>query len=236
MHIIPSSIIPSTTTSGGYKAMHTRTPESIAADSFTIIRRHLDEQGYTFDPPTLAVIERIVHSTADFDYAELVRSSPGAIEAGVQALQSGCGVITDVQMVRVGISAQRLAGLGGTLHCFIDADEVRTRATAAGTTRSVQSMRLAAERNLLSSSIVAIGNAPTALYEVIRLVGEGVRPALVVGVPVGFVGTAESKAALMELTDVPWIVTVGNKGGSTIAVAAVNALLRLAVDAGNAEL
>jgi precorrin-8X/cobalt-precorrin-8 methylmutase len=139
-------------------------------------------------------------------------------------------------MVRVGISAQRLGALGGTLHCLIDDDEVRARAAAAGSTRSTQSMRLAAERGLLAGSIIAIGNAPTALYEVIRLVGEGVRPALVVGVPVGFVGTAESKAALMELTSVPWIVTTGYKGGSTIAVAAVNALLRLATDAGNAEL
>jgi precorrin-8X/cobalt-precorrin-8 methylmutase len=140
-------------------------------------------------------------------------------------------------MVRVGISAQRLAALGGTLHCFIDDEEVRTRATAAGSTRSTQAMRLAAERGLLAGSIVAIGNAPTALYEVIRLIREDdMRPALVIGVPVGFVGTAESKAALMELTSVPWIVTQGYKGGSTIAVAAANALLRLTTDAGNAEL
>jgi precorrin-8X/cobalt-precorrin-8 methylmutase len=139
-------------------------------------------------------------------------------------------------MVRVGISAQRLGALGGMLHCFIDDEKVRERATAAGSTRSTQSMRLAAERGTLAGSIVAVGNAPTALYEVIRLAREGVRPALVVGVPVGFVGTAESKAALMELPGVPWIVTTGYKGGSTIAVAAVNALLRLATDAGNAEL
>jgi precorrin-8X/cobalt-precorrin-8 methylmutase len=216
--------------------METRTPESIAADSFTIIRRHLDAQGYTFDPPTLALVERIIHSTADFEFAELVRSSPGAIEIGVQSLRTGCAVLTDVHMVRVGISAQRLGALGGALHCLIDDDEVRARAAAEGSTRSTQSMRLAAERGLLTGSIIAIGNAPTALYEVIRLVREGARPALVVGVPVGFVGTAESKAALMELTSIPWIVTQGFKGGSTIAVAAVNALLRLATDASNAEL
>lgn len=217
--------------------MDTRTPESIAADSFTIIRRHLDEHGYTFDPPTLAVVERIIHSTADFEFADLMHISPGAIEAGVEALRGGCAVLTDVQMVRVGISAQRLAALGGTLHCFIDDSAVRTQATAAGTTRSTQAIRLAAERGFLAGSIVAIGNAPTALYEVIRLIHEdGAQPALVVGVPVGFVGTAESKAALMELTSVPWIVTQGFKGGSTIAVAVVNALLRLAADAGNAEL
>jgi precorrin-8X/cobalt-precorrin-8 methylmutase len=216
--------------------METRTPESIATDSFTIIRRHLDAQGYTFDPPTLALVERIIHSTADFEFAELVRSSPGAIEIGVQSLRTGCAVLTDVHMVRVGISAQRLGALGGALHCLIDDDEVRARAAAEGSTRSTQSMRLAAERGLLTGSIIAIGNAPTALYEVIRLVREGARPALVVGVPVGFVGTAESKAALMELTSIPWIVTQGFKGGSTIAVAAVNALLRLATDASNAEL
>lgn len=216
--------------------MNTRTPESIAADSFTIIRRHLDEQGYVFDPPTLALIERIIHSTADFEFADLVRLSPGAIEAGRQALQGGCAVVTDVHMVRVGISAERLGALGGTLHCCIDDAEVRQRATAEATTRSTQSIRLAAERGLLTGSIVAIGNAPTALYEVIRLIHTGLRPALVVGVPVGFVGTAESKAALMGVTSVPWIVTYGYKGGSTIAVAAVNALLRLATAASNAEL
>jgi precorrin-8X/cobalt-precorrin-8 methylmutase len=216
--------------------METRTPESIATDSFGIIRRHLAEQGYQFDPPTLAVVERIIHSTADFEFADLVRFSPGAIAAGVAALQAGCAVLTDVHMVRVGISAQRLGALGGSLHCFIDDEEVRARAATAGSTRSTQSMRLAAERGLLAGSIVAVGNAPTALYEVIRLIETGVRPALVVGVPVGFVGTAESKAALMEQNSVPWIVTAGFKGGSTIAVAAINALLRLATDAGNTEL
>jgi precorrin-8X/cobalt-precorrin-8 methylmutase len=216
--------------------MDTRTPESIATDSFTIIRRHLDEQGYAFDPPTLALIERIIHSSADFEFADLVRTSPNAIEAGVQALRAGCDVLTDVHMVRVGISVQRLGALGGALHCLVDDDEVRARAASESTTRSTQSMRLAEERGLLTGSIVAIGNAPTALYEVIRLVHAGARPALVVGVPVGFVGTAESKAALMELTAVPWIVTAGYKGGSTIAVAAVNALLRLATEASNAEL
>lgn len=216
--------------------MNTRLPEAIAAESFTIIRQQLATRGYSFEPSIAAVVERIIHSTADFEFADLLRVSPGAIEAGVQALRAGCGVVTDVHMVRVGISATRLAALGGALYCFVDDEEVRVRAAAEGTTRSIQSMRIAAERGVLAGSIVAIGNAPTALYEVIRLVGEGVRPALVVGVPVGFVDTAESKSALMEITTVPWIVTDGCKGGSTIAVAVVNALLRLVVDAGNDEL
>lgn len=216
--------------------MNTRTPESIATDSFMIIRRHLAEHGYAFDPAVATVIERVIHSTADFEFADLVRLSPDAISAGVQALRAGCPVVTDVQMVRVGISTPRLADLGGTLHCFVDDELVLARAATEATTRSTQSMRLAAERGLLTGGIVAIGNAPTALYEVIRLVETGLRPALIIGVPVGFVGTAESKAALMQITTVPWIVTAGFKGGSTIAVAVVNALLRLAIDAQNEAL
>lgn len=211
-------------------------PESIATESFVIIRRHLTEQGYSYDPPTLAVIERIIHSTADFEFADLVRCSPNAITAGVHALQGGSAVITDVQMVRIGINAARLSAFGGSLHCLIDDAEVRIQATSTNTTRSTQSMRHAAARGLLTGSIVAIGNAPTALEEIIRLVAQGVRPALVIGVPVGFVGAAESKAALMQVAHVPWIVTTGRKGGSTVAVAIVNALLRLAAGTGNAEL
>lgn len=212
--------------------MELSTPAAIAADSFAIIRQHLAAAGYAFEPPLAAVIERVIHSTADFEFAELVRTSPGAIEAGVQALRSGCHIVTDVNMVRVGISATRLAALGGgTIRCFVADEDVRRQAETAGITRSAMGMRMAAERGLLDESILAIGNAPTALYEVLRLVAAGARPALVIGVPVGFVGTAESKAALMQVTTVPWIVSEGCKGGSTVAVAVVNALLRLAMDA-----
>ncbi|MCS6882422.1 MAG: precorrin-8X methylmutase [Oscillochloridaceae bacterium] len=208
-------------------------PHAIAAESFAIIRRGLAERGHAFDPPLAAVIERIVHSTADFEFADLVRTSPGAVEAGVDALRAGCAVLTDVHMVRVGVNAGRLAALGGSLHCLIDDPEVQAFAAASGVTRGAQSMRLAAERGLLEGAIVAIGNAPTALEEVIRLVAMGARPALIVGVPVGFVGAAESKAALAEVTAVPWLITSGRKGGSTVAVAVINALLRLAAGAGN---
>jgi precorrin-8X/cobalt-precorrin-8 methylmutase len=208
-------------------------PHAIAAESFAIIRRGLAERGHAFAPPLAAVIERIVHSTADFEFADLVRSSPGAVEAGVSALQAGCAVLADVHMVRVGVNAGRLAALGGSLHCLIDDPEVQAFAAANGVTRGAQSMRLAAERGLLDGAIVAIGNAPTALEEVIRLVATGARPALIVGVPVGFVGAAESKAALTGVTAVPWLITSGRKGGSTVAVAVINALLRLAVGAGN---
>jgi precorrin-8X/cobalt-precorrin-8 methylmutase len=211
-------------------------PHAIAAESFTIIRQQLAERGHRFAPPLAAVIERIIHTSADFEFAELVQTSPGAVEAGVAALQAGCTVITDVHMVRVGISAQRLAGLGGSLHCLIDDPQVQAEASARGITRGAQSMRLAAERGLLDGAMIVIGNAPTALEEVIRLIAAGTRPALVVGVPVGFVGAAESKAALAQVRAVPWLITSGRKGGSTIAAATVNALLRLAVGAGNDEL
>lgn len=208
-------------------------PHAIAAESFAIIRRGLAERGYAFAPPLATVVERVIHATADFEFAELLRVSPGAIEAGVRALQTGCSVVTDVQMVRAGVNAGRLAALGGSLHCLIDDPEVQTRASANGITRSVQSMRLAAERGLLEGAIVVIGNAPTALDEVIRLVATGVRPALIVGAPVGFVGAAESKDALTKVTSVPWLTIIGRKGGSTVAVAVINALLRLAAGVEN---
>lgn len=210
-------------------------PHAIAAASFALIRRELAERGFTLAPPLASVIERIIHTTADFEFAELVQISPGAVEAGVRALQAGCAVLTDVHMVRVGISTTRLAALGGVLHCLIDDPVVTSRARAHGSTRGVEGMRLAAERGLINGNIIAIGNAPTALNEVIHLIAAGARPALVIGVPVGFVGAAESKATLTRVTDVPWLVIRGRKGGSTIAAATVNALLRLAVGASNDE-
>ncbi|MFL5802315.1 MAG: precorrin-8X methylmutase, partial [Roseiflexaceae bacterium] len=176
-----------------------------------------------------------IHSTADFEFAAITRASPGAVDAGLRALRHGRPIVTDVQMVRVGISPARLAALGGTLHCLVADAATRTQAESQGLTRSATGIRRAAEQGLLEDGIVAIGNAPTALYEIIRLVGAGLRPALVIGVPVGFVNTTESKAALMQLSAVPWVVTVGRKGGSPVAVAIVNALLRLASGAGAAE-
>ncbi|RRR77021.1 MAG: precorrin-8X methylmutase [Candidatus Viridilinea halotolerans] len=211
-------------------------PHAIAAQSFVLIREGLAERGKILPAPLSAVVERIIHTTADFEFADLVQTSPAAVEAGVRALQKGCAVLTDVEMVRIGINRQRLERLGGTLHCLMNDPAVLPADAAGGLTRSVQAMRLAAERGLLTDSIVAIGNAPTALEELLRLLETGTRPALIIGVPVGFVGAAESKAALAAVTTVPWLITQGRKGGSTIAVATVNALLRLAVGAGNDEL
>lgn len=203
----------------------------IVADSFTIIRQCLVQMGYSYESHMAEVVERVIHSTADFEFAELIRVSPGAIPTGVAALLNSCPIITDVTMIKVGISAPRLARLGNVTYCFVGSEEVCKRAESEGTTRSAMGIRVAAERGLMAGSIVAIGNAPTALQEVVRLIGTGQRPALVIGVPVGFVGTAESKAALMEQPSIPWIVSTGCKGGSTIAVAILNALLRLTTGA-----
>src|SRR5262245_38476983 len=192
-------------------SLYPHQPEVIARDSFALIRQELRAAGYSFEPPLADIIERIIHSTADFEFAELLRLSPGAIEAGLQALRQGCALICDVNMVRVGVSAPRLTRLGGSLHCFVAEPEVRTRAEAAETTRSAAGIRLAASKGLLAGSLVVIGNAPTALFETLELVAEGHHPALIVGVPVGFVSTAESKVTLMALEHIPWIVTVGRK-------------------------
>jgi precorrin-8X/cobalt-precorrin-8 methylmutase len=206
---------------------------AIAADSFRIIRAELAERQIVLAPNLSIVIERVIHTTADFDFAVLTRASPGAIDSGVAALRRGCPILTDVQMVRMGISARRVAALGGTLHCLIDHDAIGDQ---PGLTRSAAGIRAAHRQGILDGAIVAVGNAPTALFALLDLVAAGVRPALVIGVPVGFVNTVESKAALMTTADVPWIVTTGRKGGSTVAVAIVNALLRVAMGHTNTDL
>ncbi len=213
--------------------MHTysNNPQAIASDSFAQIRQELTEAGHQFQTPLADIVERIIHSTADFEFAHTTQLSQGAIEAGVGALQAGCAVVCDVNMVRVGISQPRLAAFGGTLHCLVAETETRHRAEAAEVTRSAMGIRLAAEHGWLDNGLVVIGNAPTALYEVIQLVDQGLRPALIVGVPVGFVSTVESKNTLTQVTATPWVTTTGRKGGSPVAVAIVNALLRLAIDA-----
>lgn len=199
-------------------------PGEIEQESFRII---LEEMGtHSFSLAELAVVKRVIHATADFEYARLLHFSPGSIESGIRALQGGCRVVSDVQMVAAGISRPRLAQFGCQVHCLVDDQEVAEIAQQTGKTRSEIAIQQLGER--LSGAVVAIGNAPTALFEVLRLFEtRGYRPALVVGVPVGFVNAAESKQALSN-TGLQFITTRGRKGGSTVAVAILNALLRLA--------
>lgn len=201
-------------------------PEKIEHESFRIIRSEIGEHVFSDDELTIAV--RVIHATADFDFRDTLTFHPQAIEVGIKALQAGCPIVTDVRMVNVGISHRHLARLGGTKVCDIRHPAVRKAAQQAGETRSTMAMRRNAD--LIEGGIVAIGNAPTALLEVIRLVQEDeIEPALIVGVPVGFVNIIESKEALLGL-DVPYITSRGRKGGSTVAVSIVNALMRLAIE------
>jgi precorrin-8X/cobalt-precorrin-8 methylmutase len=199
-------------------------PEEIEKESFRII---LEELGpHSFSPAELAIVQRVIHATADFEYARLLRFSSGAIAGGIHALRRGGRLVSDVQMIAAGVSRSRLAHFGCQVHCRVDAPEVSEMAQQMGQTRSEIAMRQFGSE--LSGAIVAIGNAPTALFEVLRLFREAqIVPALIVGVPVGFVNAAESKEAL-GLASLPYITTSGRKGGSTVAVAILNALLRLA--------
>ena len=172
------------------------------------------------------VVCRIVRAEGDPQISEAVRFSSDALEAGVKALQSGSAILTDVRMVEVGISKALLSRLGVATDCRIDAPEVADRAKREQTTRSVSAIRELAP--FLEGSVLAIGNAPTALLALLDLVAQGsARPALVIGMPVGFVACAESKEELQR-SDLPFITVQGRRGGSSAAAATVNALLILA--------
>jgi len=203
----------------------TQLGRSIEDESFAVIDR--EAGAHAFAPAEWTVVRRVIHATADFELKQLVRFHPDAIRAGVAALRGGCPVVVDVKMIAAGLSEDRLAAYGCAVWSFISDDDVIAAARAGNSTRAIEAMRKAHRRGLLDGAIVAIGNAPTALLEIVRLVrDEGARPALVVGVPVGFVSAAESKEAALGLAT-PFIAVRGRKGGSPIAVAIIHALLVL---------
>lgn len=201
---------------------------AIEHDSFAIIDAEAGPHDYT--PEQWPLVRRMIHANADFEFNGLTAFHPDAMQAGLAAvLRGNTPVVADVEMICVGLSRPRLAHFGMHTHHYISDPDVIERAHAEETTRAVQAMRKAWREGTLEGAIVGIGNAPTALYEVIRLIREeGVRPALVVAMPVGFVSAAESKAEMMQVTEVPWIAIRGRKGGSTLVVAAIHALLGLA--------
>jgi precorrin-8X/cobalt-precorrin-8 methylmutase len=203
----------------------------IEDDSFAIIDREAGAHG--FADPEWQVVRRVIHATADFEFRELVQLRPDAVAAGVAALRRGAPLVVDVKMIGVGVSEERLAAYGCRVHCFISDDDVIAEAKAEGSTRAICAMRKAARLGLLEGAIVAVGNAPTALLELARKIRAGeARPALVIGVPVGFVSAAESKEAIFAPdVVVPSIIARGRKGGSPIAVAIVHALLQLSTGA-----
>ena len=196
-------------------------PQEIEKQSFAIITREL--AGRTFPKGVDEVVKRVIHTTADFDYADTLCFSPGAIERALQALRAGATVVTDTNMALSGISKGTLAKLGGQACCFMAEPVVAQEAGQRGVTRAVVSMERAAD--LTGPTIFAIGNAPTALIRLHELIEEGrVRPALVIGVPVGFVNVVEAKELFLG-GDTPYIIARGRKGGSNVAAAIVNALL-----------
>ena len=199
-------------------------PMAIEVRSFEIIKPYIEK--LNLDEAQTKIYSRIIHASGDVDYAPLIHIHEDAVEAMKKALLSGCKICTDVEMVRTGINKRKLATWGGSVECKIADPEIVKYAKENGVTRSIAAMRYFGKD--LNGAIVAIGNAPTALFEVIRLMNEeNIRPAAIVGTPVGFVGAAESKDLLIAESKVPYITVTGTKGGSPIAVACINAVMYL---------
>lgn len=196
-------------------------PMDIEKRSFEIITELLGDR--KLDPENELVIKRVIHTSADFDYADNLVFSEHAVSRGIEALRGGCDIVTDTQMAKAGINKTILGKLGGEVHCFMSDPDVAAEAKARGITRAIVSMERAAK--LEKPCIFAIGNAPTALISLHELIlNKKIDPALVIGVPVGFVNVVESKEMILELP-VPHIVARGRKGGSNVAAAICNALL-----------
>lgn len=196
-------------------------PMEIEARSFEIITELLGENQP--DPETAPVVKRVIHTTADFEYRENLVFSEHAVRQGIEALRQGCHIVTDTHMAMAGINKTVLGRLGGEVHCFMSDPDVAEEAKRRGITRAAVSMERAAA--LDKPCIFAIGNAPTALIALKELMDAGkVRPALIIGVPVGFVNVVESKEQILGC-DVPYIVARGRKGGSNVAATICNAML-----------
>lgn len=196
-------------------------PEEIEQESMRIIASEMSP--WSGPEENLPVVKRVVHTTADFDFVKNLRFSDKAVSRAREALKGGAAIVTDTNMAAAGINKASASRFGVEVTCRMADREVREASIARGVTRAVVSMEIAAERT--PNAIFAIGNAPTALIRLCELIKEGrAKPALVIGVPVGFVNVVESKELLVR-TDVPYIAAMGRKGGSTVASAIVNALL-----------
>ena len=206
-------------------------PADIERTSLAIITEELNRMGLVFPENTAPVVKRVIHTTADFDYARNLHFTPGAVAAGIAALRSGTPIVTDTTMALAGISKPGLAKLGTTALCYVADPEVAAAAKQQGTTRAVAAVHKAAAA--YPGAILAVGNAPTALLTIADQIEAGLRPALVIGVPVGFVNVVESKERLFAVCQergVPAIVAMGRKGGSTVAAAICNALVYSAAE------
>lgn len=201
-------------------------PEEIEEESFRIIDAEAGDHGWP--QAEWQVVQRAIHTSADFEYAQSMVFSDDAVEKAVAALKSGAGIVTDTNMALSGISKPRLISLGGRVTCHVADPDVAEQAKNEGVTRSIAAMRKAVANP--DNRIFVVGNAPTALFELLRLIEIGAaKPALIIGLPVGFVGAEESKNALAAGShDIPFITNIGRKGGSNVAAAVVNALAIMA--------
>lgn len=218
----------------------------IENESFSIIDREAGE--HKFNELQWSVVRRMIHTTADFEYKNLTYFSPNALEFGVKAICNRAPIFCDVKMIKYGLNQSRLSIFGNQVFCYVDDEDVILSAQKNKTTRAQEAVRKAYAQNLFAEHknlIVAVGNAPTFLLEVLELVKENlIRPSLVVGMPVGFVSAAESKEKLLEISKkkavihnypkkeeveyLPTILTQGRKGGSPLVVAVLHALIKLA--------
>lgn len=212
------------------KQKHTL-PADIERTSMKIIADELQEMGISLPEECDSVVRRVIHTSADFEYAKTLHFTPHAVRCGIQAMQNGAVIVTDTNMAKAGVSKPSLEKLGSEVICYMAEELIAQRAKQEQTTRAAVSMSYAAQQ--YDNAIFAVGNAPTALIRLSELIRAGYRPKLVIGVPVGFVNVVESKQELFDLCmqhDIPAIVAMGRKGGSTIAAAICNALLYTAVD------
>lgn len=198
-------------------------PEEIEKRSMEIITSELN--GRTWPEPQFSIVKRCIHTSADFDYADNLTFSEDAAQIGIDAIRAGAHIVTDTKMAAAGINKKKLSAYGGQVHCFISDDDVVAEAKSRGCTRATVCMERGAEIAKEHPVIFAIGNAPTALVRLCELIDEGkVRPALIIGAPVGFVNVVESKEMIMERS-IPFIVPKGRKGGSNIAATICNSMI-----------
>ena len=198
-------------------------PDEIEKRSFEIISEELRERGIVLPTDQEMVTKRVIHTSADFDYAGTMTYSKDAVSIAKELLKNGADIVTDTNMALSGINKSALAKLGGQAHCFMADEDVARIAKERGVTRAVVSMEKAT--NIEKPVIFAVGNAPTALIQLYEMIQESSwSPAFVIGVPVGFVNVEVAKELIME-TDVPYIINRGRKGGSNVAAAICNALL-----------
>jgi len=202
---------------------YVKNPKTIELGSFEIITKELKEKNIDINEAYGPIIKRVIHTTADFEYAKLIKFHAKAVESGIAALQKGGTIYTDTHMIKAGLNSQRL---GCSIVNYVHDDDVKAQAKDESITRSMAAIEKAVDENI---KIFAIGNAPTALFKIIELIKKDIiHPDLIIGVPVGFVGAAESKEELMKL-DVPWISIEGRKGGSPVAVSIINALYKMSL-------